>query len=155
MYPKVITLLLALFAGGTMLAEYPEAFEEVSNKHELSGFDSLNKKERIIYTVWWLEAEVNNGGFHQYFWNSAGDHSSEALDSLKLVGAIQTASLLKSAIKIAFDGEVPKERSVRQKILEENEELIQNKLGKIDFEFYEYKENFYELINSYIATSET
>jgi hypothetical protein len=34
-----------------------------------------------------LEAEVNNGGFHQYFYNSAGDNTAEAIRALEEIGA--------------------------------------------------------------------
>ena len=27
----------------------------------------MSKGFRAIYTTWWVEAEVNNGGFNQYF----------------------------------------------------------------------------------------
>jgi hypothetical protein len=36
-------------------------------------WDALSDRDRILITVWELEADVNNGGFDQYFFNSAGD----------------------------------------------------------------------------------
>ena len=46
-----------------MAAEYPDSYNAVSEKYDSTGFESLNEKEQAIYTIWWLEAEVNNGGF--------------------------------------------------------------------------------------------
>ena len=34
-----------------------------------------------------LEAEINNGGFDQYFFNSAGDKAAEAINALEAIGA--------------------------------------------------------------------
>jgi hypothetical protein len=35
-------------------------------------YDQLSFEERAFGLIWELESEVNNGGFHQYFWNSTG-----------------------------------------------------------------------------------
>ena len=129
-----------------MATKYPESFDVVSEKFESTGFESLNKKEQAIYTIWWLEAEVNNGGFHQYFWNSAGDNAEAALNSLKIIGATKTASLLKQAIDIAFDGRLPDSRSERQEQLEVDEESKEDKLAELDSVFYE---NFYKMLDAY------
>lgn len=132
-----------------MATEYPESFDAVSEKYELAGFDGLNEKEQAIYTIWWLEAEVNNGGFHQYFWNSAGDHADVALKSLNDIGATKTASLLEKAIDIAFDGQLPESRAERQDQLEIDEDSKVDALGDLDSEFYKYSENFYKMLDSY------
>ena len=134
-----------------MAAEYPDSYDPVSEKYNLIGFDALNEKEKAIYTIWWLEAEVNNGGFHQYFWNSAGDHADTAIRSLKSIGASKTASLLEKAIEIAFGGKLPTSRVNRQNQLEIDEEAKMNKLGDLDSEFYKYSENFYKLLDAYVA----
>src|SRR5688572_17376891 len=39
----------------------------------------LTDTERRLLAAYWVEAEVNNGGFDQYFFNSAGDNAEEAL----------------------------------------------------------------------------
>ncbi|ENM5926838.1 DMP19 family protein [Vibrio mimicus] len=134
-----------------MAQNYPDSFDTVSDRVDSIGFDALSEKEQAIYTIWWLEAEVNNGGFHQYFWNSAGDNAAVALKSLKDIGATQTASLLQQAINIAFNGKLPESREDRQIQLEVEEESKFEKLGELDFEFYEYSENFYELLDAYVA----
>ena len=134
-----------------MAAEYPDSYNAVSEKYDSTGFESLNEKEQAIYTIWWLEAEVNNGGFHQYFWNSAGDHADVALKSLKNIGATNTSSLLNRAIEIAFGGKLPLNREERQNILEIDEDEKMGKLGDLDSEFYSYSENYYKMINEYVA----
>jgi hypothetical protein len=151
MLRRIFVLFIILIVGDAMSVEYPDAFDEVSEKYDVSGFKSLSEKELIIFTVWWLEAEVNNGGFHQYFWNSAGDHANQTLSALEQVGAVKTAGLLKSAMDIAFEGYAPEERAVRQNLLAKDEENKEEKLGELDSKFYEYKDDFYKLINVYIA----
>ena len=140
-----------LLVGCSGEKNYPESFDFISKKESLIGFDSLSEKDQIIYSVWWLEAEVNNGGFSQYFWNSAGDHANETLSALEKVGAVKTAGLLKRAMDIAFEGVAPADREARQSLLALNEQNKEDKLGELDSEFYEYSEDFYKLINAYIA----
>lgn len=144
-------LLLILLPGLVMATEYPDSFDAVSEKFDSAGFEALSDKEKAIYTIWWLEAEVNNGGFHQYFWNSAGDYAEIALVSLKNIGATKTASLLEKAIDTAFNGELPKSRAERQNQLEIDEDVKMEKLNELDFIFYQYSENFYEMIDTYVA----
>jgi hypothetical protein len=44
-----------------------------------------------------LEAEVNNGGFDQYFFKSAGDEAVAAIAALIAIGATKIAALLSYA----------------------------------------------------------
>ena len=133
-----------------MAEKYPDSYDVVSNKYDAKGFLALNEKEQAIYTIWWLETEVNNGGFHQYFWNSAGDHADVALKSLRSIGAKKTAELLEKSIKIAFEGKLPINRSERQNKLEVNQEAKLERLEELDNEFYEYSEDFYKLLDIYV-----
>ena len=142
---------MLLMTGVTMAKEYPESYDAVEAKYQLVGIDALNEKEKAIFAIWWLEAEVNNGGFHQYFWNSAGDNADIAFESLNKIGATKTAELLKQAIEIAFSGSLPLTRDDRQRLLEINEDKKMDALGELDFIFYEYQENFYKMLNEYGA----
>jgi len=70
-------------------------------------YAALSADERFYFVVGRLKGEVNNGGFEQYFYNSAGDNYHEALAGLELLGAYHAADLLKRAAVLAFDGEAP------------------------------------------------
>lgn len=45
-----------------------------------------------------LEAEINNGGFDQFFFNSASDRTDEIIAALLLIGAAHTANIVKTAM---------------------------------------------------------
>jgi hypothetical protein len=53
---------------------------------------------RAIYTTWLVDAEVNAGGFHQYFFNSSGQYAGDALSGYELLGAEEYAAIMRSAI---------------------------------------------------------
>lgn len=54
---------------------------------------SWNKSRQAIYMIWALEAEVNNGGYNQFYFNSSGQFYKHLPDALKLVGAPKFADL--------------------------------------------------------------
>jgi hypothetical protein len=53
---------------------------------------------RAIYTTWLVDAEVNAGGFHQYFFNSSGQYAGDALAGYELLGAEEYAAIMRAAI---------------------------------------------------------
>jgi hypothetical protein len=53
---------------------------------------------RAIYTTWLVDAEVNAGGFHQFFFNSSGQYAGDALAAYELLGAEDYAAIMRSAI---------------------------------------------------------
>jgi hypothetical protein len=53
---------------------------------------------RAIYTGIRLQNEVNNGGYHQFFWNSGGLLSKETLEDLQLISAGPFILLFEEAI---------------------------------------------------------
>ena len=46
---------------------------------------SWNKSRQAIYMIWALEAEVNNGGYNQFYFNSSGQFYKYLPDALRLV----------------------------------------------------------------------
>ena len=53
------------------------------------GFAALNEYEKAIYSTYYLEAEVNNGGLCQYFVNSSRITAPYVSEGLALIGAEQ------------------------------------------------------------------
>jgi hypothetical protein len=95
-----------------------------------------------------LEGEVNNGGFDQYFYNSAGDNTAEAIQALEEIGALKMADIVRRAASRFPGGMPPKERFARQDVL-----LSYSPDSKafydLDDEFYAYPDNLSELLKKY------
>jgi hypothetical protein len=65
-----------------------------------------------------LEAEINNGGFDQFFFNRAGNRTRETIEALELIGAHKTADIVRRAAS-KFPGGFPSAvRNERQDQLE-------------------------------------
>ena len=105
-------------------------------KKEYETVMSWNKSRQAIYMIWLLEAEVNNGGYNQFYFNSSGQFYKYLPDALKLVGAIRFADLTTRANNI-----YTKEN---QKITQHQDASVEgfsksyedNPLNKFDDEFY-------------------
>jgi len=65
-----------------------------------------------------LETEIDNGGFEQFFSNSAGDHAKEIVEALNTLGARHTAGIVMAAESKFPGGIPPKDRNLRQEVLE-------------------------------------
>lgn len=149
----VLTSLSTLFSSETYSTmSYPDNFAAISRKAKSKGTAALDEQELLIYVIGWFEAELNNGGFRQYFCNSAGEFAFEAYSSLQKIGAVQTAELFNAAIKIAFNGRAHKDRNERQSLLASEENQKRDSLDELDANFYLSHENIAELVNKCLST---
>ena len=64
---------------------------------EEGGADALSPLQRDALCVMSFQGELNNGGMHQYLFNSSGDLARETPDVLRRIGADDIASLLETA----------------------------------------------------------
>jgi hypothetical protein len=62
-------------------------FEGLKGEERTEYIRCLPQHWRTIYTGFRLQNEVNNGGYHQFFWNSSGALSKETLEDLRLISA--------------------------------------------------------------------
>jgi hypothetical protein len=54
-------------------------------------FAKQSTPQKVFSAIWALEAEVNNGGFSQYFFNTSNETAGFVVEALGTVGAPQTA----------------------------------------------------------------
>jgi hypothetical protein len=73
------------------------AFDSALARLEADGYASLSAIERLLVAIWWLEADVNNGGFEQYYFNSGGDFATMAPSALREIGAHEMARIVDEA----------------------------------------------------------
>ncbi|MFD2920928.1 DUF4375 domain-containing protein [Terrimonas rubra] len=118
---------------------------------------SWNKSRQAIYMIWMLEAEVNNGGFNQFYFNFSGQFYKQLPAALKLVGAKQFAGLMQNANDL-FEKENAKITQHQDGTLEGfSESYVDNPLNKLDERFYDLykKESLSELQIAYIRSHKT
>jgi uncharacterized membrane protein HdeD (DUF308 family) len=122
-------------------------FDLIAAKQELHGHDhsveflsTLNSGMQMVLATWWLEAEVRNGGFHQFFWNKSVSMGFAAAEGYRLIGAKEQFALTLRAIE-AWMQEEPQQDEYRTtdlaKLLENYASAReQSSLDDLDTEFY-------------------
>lgn len=92
----------------------------------------------MYYAAFWLEAEVNNGGFDQFFSNKGPRVALCAMDFLKACGPAPVLGLLDQAIAL-----MPQEwreatcEDALDYFLDEEDEVRSEAMQALDLEFYE------------------
>jgi hypothetical protein len=97
-------------------------------------YDQLSFAERVFGLIWELESEVNNGGFHQYFWNSTGVLAPDVVDALHAVGAVRTWS----------------DDDARKAAITSLSLAVREKLNELDQAFYASPDDLTELLYRYV-----
>jgi Domain of unknown function (DUF4375) len=69
----------------------------------LSQFRRVRPEVGHLFAAHWCLAEIYNGGFHQFFFNSTGVLAPEALAAFRAIGLVDWASLLEEAMQFFRD----------------------------------------------------
>lgn len=78
-----------------------QAAEALLNERWTSqGYERLTPAEQKFIALWWLNGDVMNGGFDQYFFNSSGDMALDALEGLRDIGAAEPERILREALAV-------------------------------------------------------
>ena len=121
-------------------------------KKEYESVMTWNKSRQAIYMIWALEAEVNNGGYNQFYFNSSGQFYKHLPQALRIVGANKFADLTQQANSI-FEKENEKISKHQDGTIEGfSKSYEDNPLNDLDTKFYElYKtENLQQVQVDYI-----
>jgi hypothetical protein len=71
---------------------------ESTLRYHNEDFEALNHAERSLCCLYLLEAQVNNGGFGQWLWNSGPRAAAETPLVLQTIGATEMASFVVDAL---------------------------------------------------------
>jgi hypothetical protein len=117
-----------------------------------TSFSALSDIEQTLVTIWGLEADINNGGFDQYYSNSSGDQAALAPTMLRIVGADAMASLVERA-NAAFGPQGPSQhRETREEQLEKISEAAEPLWSDLEAQFWTYTDNLRDLLRRYVET---
>jgi hypothetical protein len=96
-----------------------------------------------------LDAEVNNGGFDQFFFNSSGDYALETVEALNQIGAIRTAKLVQLACDRFPNALPPRDIATRRALMLEAVSPDADAFEDLDQRFYECNEPILDFIDAY------
>ena len=125
--------------------------EDYENKHSI--VTNLSKGFQAVYTTWWVDAEVNNGGFNQYFWN-CGQFAIEAIEGFRVIGARKLSELMKKAVESVIE-EIPEMKKYYKLNTPEafSESYDHTDLNKLDEQYYTLSEDLSVLRIKYIRAN--
>lgn len=81
--------------------------------------NELTATERFVLAIFGIQAEVNNGGFHQYFFNSAGDDWKYLLNGMQDAGDLKGVERFESVLSKFSEGRPSEKREERWSQLDE------------------------------------
>ncbi|MDA0660051.1 MAG: DUF4375 domain-containing protein [Planctomycetota bacterium] len=117
---------------------------------EKSGWHAMTVAEKHILAIEQLDAEVNNGRFAQYYFNSTGDHWQEAHNGLAAIGAEGRHRLMLSTIETFGDVKPAVDRNTRTTQLSRIVRKKDDPFNEQDSLWYKIKnENLDRLIFNY------
>ena len=121
-------------------ALYSSLINQVCDK--AAGFESLNEAQKLYYALTLFQNEVNNGGFHQFFFNSSGSYYTLIETALVRFDEPKTFELLHQAKRIVFpESDVPVDKETRRNLMPHVEPGSSrpewaNRLDELDRRFY-------------------
>lgn len=106
----------------------------------------ITDPERVFICVWQLEADVNNGGFAQYYTNSSGDLAADAPAALEAIGAKRAARIVRAANAV-FPGGPPRDQLAREDAFDS---LADGAFEEFDDRFLTYEDDLSSLLYAYV-----
>lgn len=132
-----------------------EAYDRALSGYDGSAerWDEMSERDRVLVTLWGLQADVAQSGFRQYFYNHSGDQAHYAETALRRIGAEETAAIVARATSIFGTGGVPRDRALRQAVLEQVEDACEDLLRDCDRRFVDCGDDLSALAEKYLGES--
>jgi hypothetical protein len=113
--------------------------------------------QKVVYSTVLFHSQIENGGFHQYFFNSYGQFSIITVESLSLIGAHRRQQLLIEAIELVNIDNLDS-NSFRRLCFSKKIERINNfdavlfeKLNQLDLVYYQMEsESIPDLLETFV-----
>ena len=114
-------------------------------------FVTQSAPQQVFSSVWAVEAEVNNGGFSQYFLNDSCETAVFVAKALDTIGAPRTAEICRRAVAIAFPAGLPQAPKAISTAAADFPGDVLEQLGVMDNEFLAYPHNLTDLLFAYVS----
>ena len=113
---------------------------------------SLSPAQQTFKMVWELEAEVNNGGFDQYFLNSSGRNAPRVEAALRSIGAGKCADIAARAFETVSATDLDWSNDTRRQAHMDNMAAsAEDALSALDEKFFDYPDALSELLAKFVA----
>ena len=119
-------------------------------EHEIEKGKSLSYGQKTLYYWWYLDAQVTNGGFVQFYYNGYAPYVQTIIKGLEYIGDNKMVDLVKRADKIYQKNLKLMKKAQQEDLFGSDLYERLDELSLLDDEYYELNENTMTLIESYI-----
>jgi antitoxin component YwqK of YwqJK toxin-antitoxin module len=119
-------------------------------EHEIERGKSLSYGQKALYYWWYLDAQVTNGGFVQFYYNGYGPYIPTIIKGLEHIGDTEMATLVKKADKIYQKNKKLMDKAQESDLFGSNLYDRLDEMSLLDDKYYEMNEKTMSLIESYI-----
>lgn len=117
---------------------------------EIERGKSLSFGQKALYYWWYLDAQVTNGGFVQFYYNGYGPYVSSIIKGLEHIGDFEMAKLIKKADKIYQKNKHLMDKAQESDLFGSDLYDRLDKMSVLDDNYYELNEKTMSLIEIYI-----
>ncbi len=120
-------------------------------KGELKKGNTLSYGQKALYYWWYVDAQVTNGGFTQFYYNGYGKYVPTIIKGLKHIGDNKMAELVNRSYEIYLK-ENKKIKDARKGGLQEFSNLYKeiDDFDELDDEYYDLNEKTMKIIEKYV-----
>ena len=119
-----------------------------TEESELELSKRLSPGQKALYFFWYLDGQVTNGGFIQFYWNGYRKYMEPILEGLKLIGDKSMYELVKKADNEYLANE---DKFIKYQELDDSEPLYDQltQFDEFDEAYYEQNDTTMSSIESY------
>ncbi|WP_405397837.1 DUF4375 domain-containing protein [Maribacter sp. Asnod2-G09] len=119
-------------------------------EHEIERGKSLSYGQKALYYWWYLDAQVTNGGFVQFYYNGYGDYMPTIIKGLEYIGDVDMAELVRKADNIYQKNKKLMNKAQQSDLFGSDLYERLDELSLLDDKYYEMNTNTMSLIEDYI-----
>jgi hypothetical protein len=138
-------------SGSDFLWEVLEPISDMieSVKHEEKRAKRLSPEQKALHFFWYLDAQVTNGGFIQFYWNGYEVYLPSIKKGLELMGFTDLLKIINKSEK-EYDKHIKKFEEWRKK--KDWQWLYDNlkEFDKLDSKYYSSSEKHYVTIEKFV-----
>lgn len=113
-------------------------------------FGDQSELQQVFSAVWELESQVNNGGFHQYFFDTSGETAVRVESALIAIAARKAAAIVREAVALFPGGMPPSDMLERRRRLELADERVLARWNELDQAFFSYPDPLTDLLHAFV-----
>lgn len=118
--------------------------------HEIERGKSLSYGQKALYYWWYLDAQVTNGGFVQFYYNGYAKYVPTIIKGLEHIGDIEMANLVKKADKIYQKNKKLMDKAQESDLFDSELYARLDEMSLLDDNYYKMNEKTMSLIENYI-----